>query len=76
MLEQDFIRLKFMKETLDLSYENYQIQRKDNNLGLVNTLEVLQALTTYIEAKKTYDTMKLEVDRNYLLLQVKTGMRI
>lgn len=72
-LEKDIVRLKILKKAAALAEDNYQEQQKDYRLGLVSNLEVIQAMNTYIENKKTHDRAFFEVEQNKELLLSLTG---
>ena len=72
-LEKDLIRLNILKKASLLAEENYSEQQKEYHLGLVSNLEVLQAMNTYIENKKSFDRAFYEVEQNKELLLSLTG---
>jgi outer membrane protein TolC len=67
-------QLKKMDEIVNLSQKNYQLQRQEYNLGLVNNLEVLQSLNQYIQSKKEYATLYYHTLKAYKKLMILTGV--
>lgn len=54
---------------VDLSQKNYEAEQKDYKFGLVNNLEVLQALTTAQESARALDRTRYQYKADYLKLQ-------
>jgi len=54
----------------DKAGESYRIQIKDYRYGLVNNLDVIQAMTGMLEAKKNLDRALIEVKSAKALLDI------
>jgi outer membrane protein len=67
------VQLISLAESAKLSEENYKEQTKDNRFGLVSSLEVLQALNTFIETKRSLDRVNSQVKTAYAQLRAATG---
>jgi len=50
--------------------KSYRIQLQDYRFGLVNNLDVIQAMTTTLEVKRKYDTALAQVKINKALLDI------
>ncbi len=61
--------------TAELSQKNYQTELKDYRNGLVTNLEVLQALTTWQSAKRTWARQQYFLISDYVKLQAATSQR-
>ena len=61
---------KTLEEALKKSEESYKLQIQEYRLGLVNNLEVLQALNTMQETRRNLDRTITEVKLNYLVLKI------
>ena len=48
-------QVETLKEALKVSEKNYHTQNQEYRLGLVTNLDVLQALNSFLETKRTYD---------------------
>lgn len=66
-------QLATLKESAKLAEENFREQTKDNRYGLVTSLEVLQALNTYIESRRSLDRVNSQVKTAYAQLRAATG---
>ena len=65
----DRSRLDAIEKATDAAKSNYETQRRDYRLGLVTNLDVLQALSTYLENQQALDRVRYNVKFNYLRLQ-------
>ena len=65
----DRSRLDALEKATDAAKRNYETQRRDYRLGLVTNLDVLQALSTYLENQQALDRVRYNVKFNYLRLQ-------
>ena len=65
----DRSRLAALEEATEAAKRNYETQRRDYRLGLVTNLDVLQALSTYLENQQALDRVRYNVKFNYLRLQ-------
>jgi len=65
----DRSRLDALEKATDAAKSNYETQRRDYRLGLVTNLDVLQALSTYLENQQALDRVRYNVKFNYLRLQ-------
>ncbi len=67
-------QLDLLDQSLKLSEKNYFSQQKDYGLGVTSNLEVLQSLTTYLEAKRNFDRLKYQLKISYLKLEALTTL--
>ena len=65
----DRSRLAALEKATDAAKSNYKTQRRDYRLGLVTNLDVLQALSSYLENQQALDRVRYNVKLNYLRLQ-------
>ena len=65
----DRSRLDALEKATDAAKSNYETQRRDYRLGLVTNLDVLQALSAYLENQQALDRVRYNVKLNYLRLQ-------
>lgn len=65
----DRSRLEALENATDAAKRNYETQRSDYRLGLVTNLDVLQALSAYLENQQALDRVRFNVKLNYLRLQ-------
>ena len=65
----DLMGLQKLRRSVDLSSRTYQAELKDYRLGLVNHLEVLQALTQAQESKRKLDQSVFQCKVDLLSLQ-------
>ena len=65
----DRSRLDALEKATDAAKSNYETQRRDYRLGLVTNLDVLQALSAYLENQQALDRVRYNVKFNYLRLQ-------
>ena len=61
------------KDAYEKAEKSYQIQLKDYRFGLVNNLDVIQAMITMLDAKRNYDKalVQAKIDKNNLEIAVK-----
>jgi outer membrane protein len=64
----DLAQLAKLKDAVELSKKNYEAELKDYQLGLVNHLEVLQALTSAQETRRQWDRNDFQFKIDYLRL--------
>ena len=57
----------------EISYKDYEAEKRDYRLGLVANIDVLQALTTFQEAERSMDVAKYTAMYDYARLQAETG---
>lgn len=57
----------------EVSYKDYEAEKRDYRLGLVANIDVLQALTTFQEAERAMDVAKYTAMYDYARLQAETG---
>src|SRR5262249_395071 len=62
-------------ETASLGKDTYEAQVKDYRNGLVTNLDVLQALTTYMDADRLRDRNRFSVKLDSVKLDAATGRR-
>lgn len=60
-LTQGRQRIKSLAASVKMSQKNYQELRKENKLGLITSLEVMQGLSQYIEQKRAYNQEELNL---------------
>lgn len=72
-VQNDLTRLKLLGEAQSIAEMSYQEQNRDYKFGLVNNLEVLQALNTLQETKRNLDQAKFETLKNWASLKTATG---
>jgi len=65
----DRSRLDALEKATDAAKSNYETQRRDYRLGLVTNLDVLQALSAYLENQQALDRVRYNVKLNYMRLQ-------
>lgn len=68
-------QLKTQNRALSLAKANYDETLKDFRLGLVTNLDTLSALNSYLDAKRTYDRMRLASMLAIELLNTSAGKR-
>lgn len=66
-------KLKTLSESVIKSEAAYKENKKDFYFGLSTNLEVLQTLNTYLENKKNYDRLKVQIFSTYYILKTATG---
>ena len=65
----DRSRLDALEKATDAAKSNYETQRQDYRIGLVTNLDVLQALSTYLENQQALDRVRYNVKFNFMRLQ-------
>ncbi len=70
LLEQ----LKSLKEARTKSEEAYKLNLKDYQFGLVTNLDVLQSLNSYIQNKRSYDSLFIAGHMSYQNLEAAAGV--
>lgn len=68
-------QLKTQNRALTLAKANYDETLKDFRLGLVTNLDTLAALNSYLDAKRTYDRLRLSSMLALELLNTSAGKR-
>lgn len=68
-------QLKTQNRALSLAKANYDETLKDFRLGLVTNLDTLAALNSYLDAKRTYDRLRLSSMLALELLNTSAGKR-
>jgi len=72
-LKEGMARTKAMSKALTSSVDNYNLQKEDYRLSLVNNLDVLDAIRTMGEARRDFTQALYEMKRFYWQLRVATG---
>ena len=67
-------QLQYLAKALAKSEEAYKLNRKDYQFGLVTNLDVLQSLNSFIQTKRTYDTLYASAHMSYHNLQAAVGV--
>ena len=62
-----------LEKATKIAEQNYVLQNKEYRLGLVNNLDVLDALSSYQGALRSFDQTKYSVKLNYLKLEAAVG---
>jgi outer membrane protein len=73
VLQADLEQLKSLNESRDLNEINFKQQTREYRNGLVNNLEVLQALTSFEESKRNLDRARFQTKIDYLKLETAAG---
>ncbi|MCB4792854.1 MAG: TolC family protein [Elusimicrobia bacterium] len=60
------------KDAYEKAQKSYQIQLKDYRFGLVNNLDVLQAMTAMLDAKRSYDKALVQAKIDKANLEIAT----
>ncbi len=68
------IQLKGLEKALAKSEEAYYLNRKDYQYGLVTNLDVLQSLNSFMQTKRTYDSLYATAHMSYHNLEAATGV--
>lgn len=71
----DRAQLAALECATDTARRNYEVQSREYRLGLVTNLDVLQALTTYLENQRALDRARFTAKLNYLTLQAASVRR-
>ena len=69
----DRAQFKAPKLAKEVSYKDYEAEKRDYRLGLVANIDVLQALTTFQEAERAMDVARYTAMYDYGRLQAETG---
>lgn len=67
-------QLKSLKGALAKAEEAYRLNKKDYQYGLVTNLDVLQSLNSFIETKRSYNSLVAIAHLNYKNLEASTGV--
>ncbi len=67
-------QLKALKGALAKAEEAYRLNKKDYQYGLVTNLDVLQSLNSFIETKRSYNSLVAIAHLNYKNLEASTGV--
>lgn len=73
VLQADLEQLKSLNEARDLNEKNFKQQTREYRNGLVNNLEVLQALTSFEESKRNLDRARFQTKIDFLKLETASG---
>ena len=73
ILQADLEQLKSLSEARDLNETNFKQQSREYRNGLVNNLEVLQALTSFEESKRSLDRARFQTKIDFLKLETAAG---
>lgn len=65
----DLRQMRLTQESLRLSEMTFKEEQRSYRFGLVNNLDVLTALTNFIDAKRAYDTNRFNLKRDFLTLK-------
>jgi outer membrane protein len=69
----DRAQVKALALAKEVSYKDYEAEKRDYRLGLVANIDVLQALTTFQEAERSMDVERYTAMYDYARLQTETG---
>lgn len=72
-VQADLEQLNALTEARNLNEANFKQQNREYRNGLVNNLEVLQALTAFEESKRNLDRAQYQTKIDYLKLETATG---
>ncbi|NBV50800.1 TolC family protein [bacterium] len=72
-VQADLEQLSALTEARNLNEANFKQQNREYRNGLVNNLEVLQALTAFEESKRNLDRAQYQTKIDYLKLETATG---
>lgn len=64
---------KILEKALVATEQNYQEQKKDYSYGLVTNLDVLQALNSFQETKRSLDRLRFQVMASWAELKATVG---
>lgn len=73
--QSDVQRLAALQKAAEYSDRSYEQYSKDFRLGLVNHLEVLQAMATYLDSKRNLDQAKIESKERRFELELSSGRK-
>ena len=71
----DLAQIEKQKRAIAIYGRNYEAEMKDYRYGLVNNLEVLLALNTFQESKRTLDRLLYQFKTDYLKLETAAAKR-
>jgi outer membrane protein len=78
LIYQNHIRLieqlKSLKEARTKSEEAYRLNLKDYQFGLVTNLDVLQSMNSFIQNKRSYDSLFVAAHMSFQNLEAATGV--
>jgi outer membrane protein len=66
-------QLKTLEQALKKSEEAYKLNKKDYQFGLVTNLDVLQSLNSFIQTKRSYDSLLTMAHMNFKSLEAAAG---
>jgi outer membrane protein len=69
----DRAQVRALKLAKEVSYKDYEAEKRDYRLGLVANIDVIQALTTFQEAERAMDVARYTAMYDYARLQAETG---
>ncbi len=72
----DRAQLEALEKATEIAEKNYAAQTRDYRLGLVTNLDVIQALTAYLENQRAADRVRYTMKLDYLKLQAATARRL
>ena len=72
-VQADLEQLNALTEARNLNEANFKQQNREYRNGLVNNLEVLQALTAFEESKRNLDRAQYQTKIDYFKLETATG---
>ena len=67
-------QLQWLEKALSKSEEAYKLNRKDYQFGLVTNLDVLQSLNSFIQTKRSYDSLYATAHMSYHNLEAAIGV--
>jgi len=65
----DLRQLKLTSENLRINEMTWKEEQRSYRFGLVNNIDVLQALSNYITARRSYDSNRFNLKRDFLTLK-------
>lgn len=65
----DLRQLKLTEENLRINEMTWKEEQRSYRFGLVNNIDVLQALSNYITARRSYDSNRFNLKRDFLTLK-------
>jgi outer membrane protein len=66
-------QIRFLSEARDAADRNYREQQKDYRLGLITNLDVLQALNSYQDIRRSYDRTRFQARSALVALEASVG---
>ena len=69
MVASDLRQRALTEENIRLSEMTFKEEQRSYKFGLVNNIDVLNALTNFIEAKRGFDTNRFNLRRDFLTLK-------